>query len=38
MTQLSEEQIGTRILEIVKEPKTHVNLTEAKVIVAGGRV
>lgn len=37
ITQLTEEQIGTRILEIVKEPKTHVNLTEAKVIVAGGR-
>lgn len=37
VTQLTEKQIGTRILEIVKEPKTHVNLTEAKVIVAGGR-
>lgn len=36
-TQLLEEKIGTKILEIVKEPKTHVNLTEAKVIVAGGR-
>ncbi len=37
VTQLSEEQIGTKILEIVKEPKTHVDLSEAKVIVAGGR-
>jgi electron transfer flavoprotein alpha subunit len=34
---LSEEEIGSRTLEIVKEAKTHVNLSEAKVIVAGGR-
>ncbi|MBI5250969.1 MAG: electron transfer flavoprotein subunit alpha [Desulfomonile tiedjei] len=37
VTQLTDEQIGTKILEIVKEPKTHVDLAEAKVIVAGGR-
>jgi electron transfer flavoprotein alpha subunit len=36
-TRFTEDQVGTRILEIVKEPKTHVDLTEAKVIVAGGR-
>ncbi len=37
VTRLTEDQIGTKILETVKEPKTHVDLTEAKVIVAGGR-
>lgn len=36
-TRLTEDQVGTKILEIVKEPRTHVDLTEAKVIVAGGR-
>lgn len=34
---LDEGQIGTRILELVKEKKKKVNLTAAKVIVAGGR-
>ncbi|MFH0825141.1 MAG: electron transfer flavoprotein subunit alpha [Pseudomonadota bacterium] len=34
---LTEEQIGTKVLEIVKEPKTGVDLSEAKIIVAGGR-
>jgi electron transfer flavoprotein alpha subunit/NAD-dependent dihydropyrimidine dehydrogenase PreA subunit len=37
VTQLTEGQIGTKILEIVKEPKAHVDLPEAKIIVAGGR-
>ncbi len=36
-TGLTAEQIGTKILESVKEAKTKVNLSEAKVIVAGGR-
>jgi electron transfer flavoprotein alpha subunit/NAD-dependent dihydropyrimidine dehydrogenase PreA subunit len=34
---LSEESIGTRVLELVREKKKKVNLSEAKVIVAGGR-
>ncbi len=34
---LKEEDIGTRILELVKEKKKKVNLSEAKVVVAGGR-
>ncbi len=34
---LSEQEIGTRTLEIVKEAKARVNLSEAKMIVAGGR-
>jgi len=34
---LTEKEIGTRILEIVKEAKKAVNLSDAKVIVAGGR-
>jgi len=34
---LVEGEIGTRILELVKEKKKKVNLTAAKVIVAGGR-
>jgi len=33
----SEDVIGSRTLEIVKEAKAHVNLSEAKIIVAGGR-
>ena len=37
VTKLTEEQIRTKTLEIVKEPKTHVDLSEAKIIVAGGR-
>jgi electron transfer flavoprotein alpha subunit len=37
VTSLTEDRIGTKILEIVKEPKTQVDLTEAKIIVAGGR-
>ncbi len=32
-----ENEIGTRLLERVKEDKKRVNLSEAKVIVAGGR-
>jgi electron transfer flavoprotein alpha subunit/NAD-dependent dihydropyrimidine dehydrogenase PreA subunit len=36
-TALTAEQVGTTILETVKEAKTKVNLSEAKVIVAGGR-
>lgn len=36
-TSLREDNVHTTILETVKEPKTHVDLTEAKVIVAGGR-
>lgn len=36
-TSLTEKEIGTRILEIVKEAKKAVNLSDAKVIVAGGR-
>jgi electron transfer flavoprotein alpha subunit/NAD-dependent dihydropyrimidine dehydrogenase PreA subunit len=34
---LKEEDIGTRILDLVKEKKRKVNLSEAKVVVAGGR-
>ncbi len=34
---LAEEEIGAEILEVVKEAKKSVDLTEAKVIVAGGR-
>lgn len=34
---MSEEEIGTRVLEIVREEKKGVNLSDAKVIVAGGR-
>ena len=37
VTGLTAEQIGTKILETVKEAKAHVDLSEAKVIVAGGR-
>ena len=36
-TVLHEKEIGTKLLEIVKEEKKRVNLSEAKVIVAGGR-
>ncbi len=36
-TALTEKEIGTRILEIVKETKKVVDLLDAKVIVAGGR-
>jgi electron transfer flavoprotein alpha subunit len=34
---ISEESIGTRVLELVREKKKKANLSEAKVIVAGGR-
>jgi len=34
---LTEDEIGTRVLELVKERKKRANLSEAKVIVAGGR-
>jgi electron transfer flavoprotein alpha subunit len=34
---LDEKTIGTKLLEIIKEEKKKVNLSEAKVIVAGGR-
>ncbi|MCP4686953.1 MAG: electron transfer flavoprotein subunit alpha, partial [Desulfobacterales bacterium] len=34
---LAEEDIGTRVLEIVREKKKSANLADAKVIVAGGR-
>jgi electron transfer flavoprotein alpha subunit/NAD-dependent dihydropyrimidine dehydrogenase PreA subunit len=34
---LSEKEIGTKVLEVVREEKKSVNLSEAKVIVAGGR-
>jgi len=34
---LKEREIGTRVLERVREKKRGVNLSEAKVIVAGGR-
>jgi len=33
----TEDEIGTRVLELVKEKKKRANLSEAKVIVAGGR-
>lgn len=36
-TSLTDSAVHTRILETVKEPKTHVDLSEAKIIVAGGR-
>ena len=32
-----EEAIGMRVLEVVQEQRRHVNLSQAKVIVAGGR-
>jgi len=34
---LKEEEIGTRVLELVREKKKRANLSEARVIVAGGR-
>jgi electron transfer flavoprotein alpha subunit len=34
---LEEVDMGTRILDLVKEKKKKVNLSEAKVVVAGGR-
>jgi electron transfer flavoprotein alpha subunit/NAD-dependent dihydropyrimidine dehydrogenase PreA subunit len=34
---VTEKEIGTKVLEIVKEKKKAVNLSDAKVIVAGGR-
>ena len=34
---LREETIGTRVLELVREKKKRANLSEAKVIIAGGR-
>jgi electron transfer flavoprotein alpha subunit len=34
---LAEDEIGTRVLEVVREKKKRANLSEAKVIVAGGR-
>jgi len=34
---LLEKEIGTKILEVVKEKKKGVDITKAKVIVAGGR-
>ncbi len=34
---LKEREIGVKVLEVVKEKKKGVNLSEAKVIVAGGR-
>jgi len=34
---LTEKEIGTRVLELVREKKKRANLSEAKVIVAGGR-
>jgi len=34
---LSEERIGLKVLEMVREERKGVNLSEAKVIVAGGR-
>jgi caffeyl-CoA reductase-Etf complex subunit CarE len=36
-TTIREEEIGTQILEIVKEAKGPVDICEAKIIVAGGR-
>jgi electron transfer flavoprotein alpha subunit/NAD-dependent dihydropyrimidine dehydrogenase PreA subunit len=32
-----EETVGMRVLEVVREHKRHVNLSQARVIVAGGR-
>lgn len=37
VTKLTEAQIRTKTLEIIKEAKTHVDLSQAKIIVAGGR-
>lgn len=37
VTTLTEQQIGSKTLEIVKETKTQVDLSKAKIIVAGGR-
>ncbi|MBW2615891.1 MAG: electron transfer flavoprotein subunit alpha [Deltaproteobacteria bacterium] len=34
---LTQKEIGTKVLEIVKEKKKHIDLSQAKVIVAGGR-
>lgn len=34
---LKEREIGTKVLELVREKKRSVNLAEARVIVAGGR-
>jgi electron transfer flavoprotein alpha subunit len=34
---LTEKEIGTKVIEIVREEKKSLNLSEAKVIVAGGR-
>jgi electron transfer flavoprotein alpha subunit/NAD-dependent dihydropyrimidine dehydrogenase PreA subunit len=34
---LTENEIGTKVLELVREKKKRANLSEAKVIVAGGR-
>jgi len=34
---LTEDEIGTKVLELVREKKKRANLSEAKVIVAGGR-
>jgi len=34
---LIEKDIGTKVLELVREKKKRANLSEAKVIVAGGR-
>ena len=34
---LTEREVGTKVLEIVREKKKSANLSEAKVIVAGGR-
>jgi len=37
ITKLTEERIRTKTLEIVKETQARVDLTKAKIIVAGGR-
>lgn len=34
---LTEKAIGTKVLELVRESKKRVNLSEARVVVAGGR-
>lgn len=34
---LTQKEIGTKVLEIVREKKKRIDLSEAKVIVAGGR-
>ena len=36
-TSLAQKEIGTKVLEIIKEKKKRVDLSQAKVIVAGGR-